>query len=148
MRKKSALFLTILILMMGGVCFSGCDKDDKEDPLGASRPNYNMLSDLSKGVNGLYLTEWEWDNTFGVTMKLSFDRQECTYTYQESAGSTKITAKYTYSFTYPTVVLTPENENESVITGTIVSGRITQADEATFVNAQKETVWKKLTRKK
>lgn len=148
MRKKSAQFLTILILMMGGVCFSGCDKDNEEDPLGASRPNYNMLSDLSKGVNGLYLTEWEWANTFGITMKLSFDRQECTYTYQESASSTKITAKYTYSFTYPTVILTPENAEESVITGTIVSGRITLADEATFVNAQKETVWKKLTRKK
>lgn len=80
MRKKSAQFLTILILMMGGVCFSGCDKEG--------------------------------------------------------------------DITYPTVILTPENAEESVITGTIVSGRITQADEATFVNAQKETVWKKLTRKK
>jgi len=30
MRKKSAQFLTILILMMGGVCFSGCDKDNEE----------------------------------------------------------------------------------------------------------------------
>ena len=148
MRKKSAQFLTMLILVMGGVCFSGCDKDNEEDPLGASRPIYNMLSDLSKGVNGLYLTEWEWANTFGITMKLSFDRQECTYTYQENAASTKITTKYTYSFTYPTVILTPENAEESVITGTIVSGRITLADEATFVNAQKETAWKKLTRKK
>ncbi len=84
MRKKSAQFLTMLILMMGGVCFSGCDKDNEEDPLGASRPNYNMLSDLSKGDIGLYLTEWEWANTFGITMKLSFDRQECTYTYTDT----------------------------------------------------------------
>lgn len=138
----------VLILVMGGVCFGGCDKDNEEDPLGASKPDYNMLSDLSKGKSSLYLTEWEWINTSGVTMKLSFDRQECTYTYQENTAGNKTTIKYTYNFTYPTVVLTPEKEDESVITGTIVSGRIAQADEATFVNAQEKPVWKKLTRKK
>ncbi len=120
----------VLILVTGGVCFSGCDKDNEEDLPGASRPDYNMLSDLSKGESSLYLTEWEW------------------YTYQENTAGNKTTIKYTYNFTYPTVVLTPEKEDESVITGTIVSGRITQADEATFVNAQEKPVWKKLTRKK
>lgn len=58
-----------------------------------------------------------------------------------------ITAKYTYSFTRPTLVLTLGNAEESVITGIIVSGRIVQADEATFVNVQKEVAWKKLARK-
>jgi len=146
--RKEKRFLMVLILVTGGVCFSGCDKDNEEDLPGASRPDYNMLSDLSKGESSLYLTEWEWINTSGVTMKLSFDRQECTYTYQENTAGNKTTIKYTYNFTYPTVVLTPEKEDESVITGTIVSGRITQADEATFVNAQEKPVWKKLTRKK
>lgn len=49
-----------------------------------------------------------------------------------------ITAKYTYSFTRPTLVLTLGNAEESVITGIIASGRIVQADEAIFVSAQKE----------
>ena len=146
--RKEKRFLMVLILVMGAGCLSGCDKDNEEDPPGASSPDYNMLSDLSKGESSLYLTEWEWVNTSGVTMKLSFDRQECTYTYRENTATNKTTAKYTYRFTYPTVVLTPEKKDESVITGTIVSGRIVQADEATFVNAQKEPVWKKLTRKK
>ena len=87
MRKKSAQFLTILILVMGGICFSGCDKDNEEDPLGASRPIYNMLSDLSKGDIGLCPTEWECTNTFSKPKFFLLIRM----TYGEGISLQKVT---------------------------------------------------------
>ncbi len=140
----------VLLLLMGGFSLSGCSKDnvDSEDDeqLGASRPNPNMLSDLSRPGAFINWTLWESHSLFGYTMKIEFDYKECTYTLQKS-GSDNTIAKYTYSFKYTTITLTSINDDKEVITGTIVSYPF-KADDITFKNSKNETVWMQMTRKK
>lgn len=147
MQKKCKLALMILFLVMGGMGFSGCDKNKGEDSLGASRPIPNLLTDLSKGQNGLYTTQWFGDIA-AFTLTINFDRTECTFIFTEAKTGNMTITKYTYQFAYPTVTLTPEKETERVVIGTVVSGRPFVADEITFVDAQKNPVWMKVNRKR
>lgn len=147
MQKKGKLPLMVLFLVMGGMCFSGCDKNKEEDSLGASRPIPNMLTDLSDGISRLYTTEWFGDIA-AFTLMITFDRTECTFIFTETKTGNKTITKYTYQFAYPTVTLTPEKETERVVIGTVVSGRPFAADEITFVDAQKNPVWMKVNRKR
>lgn len=147
MKKKCVWILMVLLLVMGELTLSGCSKDNEEDEqLGASRPNPNMLSDLSKPGAFINWTLWESHSLFGYTMKIEFDYKECTYTFHKS-GSDDITAKYTYNFNYPTITLTSINEDKEVIIGTITSYTF-KADDITFKNSKDETVWMQMTRKK
>ena len=150
MKKRSVWFLMALFLLMGGLTLGGCSKDnvdsEEEDNLGASRPNPNMLTDLSQPGAIISWTLWESHSLFGYTMKIEFDSKECTYTYQKS-GTDSTIAKYTYSFKYPTITLTSINDDNDVITGTIASYPF-KADDITFKNAKNKTVWMQMTRKK
>ncbi|HOI79861.1 MAG TPA: hypothetical protein PLI30_09685 [Petrimonas sp.] len=147
MQKKGKLPLMVLFLVMGGMCFSGCDKNKEEDSLGASRPIPNMLTDLSDGKTGLYTTEWFGDIA-AFTLTITFDRTECTFIFTETKTGNKTITKYTYQFAYPTVTLTPEKETERVIIGTVVSGRQLAADEISFVDEQNISAWMRVYRKK
>ena len=139
-----------LFLLMGGLTLSGCSKDnvdsEEEDNLGASRPNPNMLSDLSQPGTTISWTTWESHSLFGYSMKIEFNNIECTYTFQKS-GTEDTTSKYTYNFNYPTVTFTSKDEDKNVIIGTIASYPF-KADDITFKNAKNETVWMQMTRKK
>ncbi len=150
MKKKCVWLLMVLLLLMGGFSLSGCSKDnvDSEDDeqLGASRPNPNMLSDLSLPGAFISWTLWESHSLFGYTMKIEFNYKECTYTLQKS-GTDNTIAKYTYNFNYPTVTLTSNNEDKEVIIGTITSYNF-KADDITFKNSKNEPVWMQMTRKK
>ena len=150
MKNKCAWNLIVLFLLMGGLSLSGCSKDnvnnEDEDNLGASRPNYNMLSDLSQPGTTISGTLWQSHSLFGYTMKIEFDSKECTYTYQKSETDNTL-AKYTYSFKYPTITLTSTIDDNEVITGTIASYPF-KADDITFKNAKNETVWMQMIRKK
>lgn len=137
----------VLLLVIGGLTMIGCSKDNEaEENLGGSRPIPNMLSDLSQPGASINWTMWESHSLFGYTMKIEFDYKECTYTLQRS-GTVETSAKYTYSFNYPTVTLTSINDDKEVITGTITSYTL-KADEITFKNSKNETVWMQMTRKK
>ena len=140
----------VLFLLMGGLSLSGCSKDnvnnEDEDNLGASRPNYNMLSDLSQPGTTISGTLWQSHSLFGYTMKIEFDSKECTYTYKKS-GTEDTTSKYTYNFNYPTVTFTSKDEDKNVIIGTIASYPF-KADDITFKNSKNETVWMQMIRKK
>ena len=150
MKMKCVWNLMVLFLLMGGFSLNGCSKDnvdnEDDDNLGASRPNYNMLSDLSQPGTTISGTLWESHSLFGYTMKIEFDSKECTYTYQKN-GTDDIISKYSYSFKYPTVTLTSIKDDNEVITGTIASYTI-KADDITFKNSKNETVWMQMTRKK
>ena len=150
MKKRSVWFLMALFLLMGGLTLGGCSKDnvdsEEEDNLGASRPNPNMLTDLSQPGAIINWTLWESTPTLSYTMKIEFTYKECTYTLQRN-GTVEIIAKYSYSFKYPTITLTSTNNDNEVITGTIASYPF-KADDITFKNAKNETVWMRMTRKK
>ena len=140
----------VLFLLMVGLSLNGCSKDnvdnEDDDNLGASRPNYNMLSDLSQPGTTISWTTWESHSLFGYTMKIEFDSKECTYTYKKS-GTEDTTSKYTYNFNYPTVTFTSTDEDKNVIIGTITSYAF-RADDITFKNSKDETVWMEMIRKK
>lgn len=137
----------VLLLVIGGLTFIGCSNDnEEEDNLGASRPNPNMLTDLSQPGAFINWTLWESHSLFGYTMKMEFTSKECTYTLQRN-GTVETSAKYSHSFNYPTVTLTSINEDKEVITGTIASYPF-KADDITFKNSKNETVWMQMTRKK
>ena len=142
--------LMVLFLLMGSLSLNGCSKDnvdnEDDDNLGASRPNYNMLSDLSQPGTTISGTTWESHSLFGYTMKIEFNSKECTYTYKKS-GTEGTTSKYTYNFNYPTVTFTSKDENKNVIIGTITSYAF-KADDITFKNSKDETVWMQMVRKK
>lgn len=147
MKNQYSWFFMVLLLVAGGLTLTGCSQDNEEEEnLEASRPNPNMLSDLSRPGAFISWTLWESHSSFGYTMKIEFDHKECTYTLQKS-GSDDTIAKYTYNFNYPTVTLTSNNEDKEVITGTIASYYF-KADDITFKNSKNETVWMQMTRKK
>src|SRR5690554_3564688 len=150
MKNKCAWNLIVLFLLMGGLSLSGCSKDnvnnEDEDNLGASRPNYNMLSDLSQPGTTISGTLWQSHSLFGYTMKIDFNNTECTYTYKKSETE-DTTSKYTYNFNYPTVTFTSKDEDKNVIIGTITSYPF-KADDITFKNAKNEPVWMQMVRKK
>lgn len=147
MKNKCPWILLVLLFVIGGLTFIGCSKNNEEDEnLGASRPNPNMLSDLSRPGTFISWTMWESHSSFGYTMKIEFDHKECTYTLR-SSGPDDTVAKYTYNFNYPTVTLTSNNEDKEKIIGTITSYHF-RADDITFKNAENGTVWMQMTRKK
>src|SRR5690554_2850380 len=150
MKKRGVWFLMALFLLIGGLTLGGCSKDnvdsEEEDNLGASRPNPNMLSDLSQPGTTISWTTWESHSLFGYTMKIDFNNTECTYTYKKS-GTEDTTSKYTYNFNYPTVTFTSTDEDKNVIIGTITSYPF-KADDITFKNAKNEPVWMQMVRKK
>src|SRR5690554_4855318 len=150
MKNKCAWNLMVLFLLMGSLSLNGCSKDnvdnEDDDNLGASRPNYNMLSDLSQPGTTISGTLWQSHSLFGYSLKIEFDNTECTYTYQKSETDNTL-AKYTYSFKYPTITLTSTIDDNEVITGTIASYPF-KADDITFKNAKNETVWMQMIRKK
>ena len=150
MKKKCAWNLMILFLLMGSLSLNGCSKDnvdnEDDDNLGASRPNYNMLSDLSQPGTTISGTLWQSHSLFGYSMKIDFNNTECTYTYKKS-GAEDTTAKYSYDFKYPTVTLTSKDENKNVIIGIITSYAF-KADDITFKNSKDEIVWMQMIRKK
>ena len=150
MKKKCAWNLMVLFLLMGSLSLNGCSKDnvdnEDDDNLGASRPNYNMLSDLSQPGTTISGTGWQSHSLLSYSMKIEFDNTECTYTYKKS-GAEDTTAKYSYDFKYPTVTFTSKGEEKEVIIGTITSYKF-KADDITFKNSKDETVWMQMTRKK
>ena len=138
-----------LFLLIGGFTLGGCSKDsvdNEDDNLGASRPNPNMLSDLSQPGTTISWTTWESHSLLSYSMKIEFNNTECTYTYKKS-GTEDTAAKYSYNFKYPTVTLTSKDEDKNVIIGTITSYAF-RADDITFKNSKDETVWMEMIRKK
>jgi len=86
--KNEKWFWLILLLLTGGVLMSGCaevDEGEEEELLGASGPIYNMMTDLSDGKSGLYLTKWESPSNYGPFLVIAFEREECTFTFRESS---------------------------------------------------------------
>ena len=149
--KNEKWFWLILLLLTGGVLMSGCaevDEGEEEELLGASGPIYNMMTDLSDGESGLYLTKWESPSNYGPFLVIAFEREECTFTFRESSSADPKTTTYSYEFAYPIVTLTPAKENEGVVIGTMISGRILKADEMSFKNLQENPVWIEVIRTK
>ena len=149
--KNEKWFWLILLLLTGGVLMSGCaevDEGEEEELLGASGPIYNMMTDLSDGKSGLYLTKWESPSNYGPFLVIAFEREECTFTFRESSSADPTTTTYSYEFAYPSVTLTPAKENEGVVIGTMISGRILKADEMSFKNLQENPVWIEVIRTK
>lgn len=149
--KNEKWFWLILLLLTGGVLMSGCaevDESEEEELLGASGPIYNMMTDLSDGKSGLYLTKWESPSNYGPFLVIAFEREECTFTFRESSSADPKTTTYSYEFAYPIVTLTPAKENEGVVIGTMISGRILKADEMSFKNLQENPVWIEVIRTK
>lgn len=145
MRKKSILNWVILILVTGSIFFVGCNKNNEEEGLGASRPIPNMLFPISE--LGLYTTEWYGTNS-NDTLVINFDRTDCTFTVKEHKTGKKTMTKYNYTYNHPVVTLTPENENEGVLKGKTLNGRSFDADEMTFVDAKDNPVWMRVLRRK
>ena len=149
--KNEKWFWLILLLLTGGVLMSGCaevDEGEEEELLGASGPIYNMMTDLSDGKSGLYLTKWESPSNYGPFLVIAFEREECTFTFKESSSADPTTTTYGYEFAYPPVTMTPAKENESVVIGTMISGRILKADEMSFKDLQENPVWIEVIRTK
>ncbi|HOO95961.1 MAG TPA: hypothetical protein PLH60_08160 [Proteiniphilum sp.] len=149
--KNEKWFWLILLLLTGGLLMSGCaevDEGEEEELLGASGPIYNMMTDLSDGKSGLYLTKWESPSNYGPFLVIAFEREECTFTFRESSSADPKTTTYSYEFAYPIVTLTPAKENEGVVIGTMISGRILKADEMSFKNLQENPVWIEVIRTK
>lgn len=149
--KNEKWFWLMLLLLTGGLLMSGCaevDEGEEEELLGASGPIYNMMTDLSDGKSGLYLTKWESPSNYGPFLVIAFEREECTFTFRESSSADPKTTTYSYEFAYPIVTLTPAKENEGVVIGTMISGRILKADEMSFKNLQENPVWIEVIRTK
>lgn len=149
--KNEKWFWLMLLLLTGGLLMSGCaevDEGEEEELLGASRPIYNMMTDLSDGKSGLYLTKWESPSNYGSFLVIAFEREECTFTFRESSSADPKTTTYSYEFAYPIVTLTPAKESEGVVIGTMISGRILKADEMSFKNLQENPVWIEVIRTK
>ena len=149
--KNEKWFWLILLLLTGGVLMSGCaevDEGEEEELLGASGPIYNMMTDLSDGKSGLYLTKWESPSNYGPFLVIAFEREECTFTFRESSSADPTTTTYSYEFAYPSVTLTPAKENEGVVIGTMISGRVLKADEMSFKDLQENPVWIEVIRTK
>ena len=149
--KNEKWFWLILLLLTGGVLMSGCaevDEGEEEELLGASGPIYNMMTDLSDGKSGLYLTKWESPGNYGPSLVIAFEREKCTFTCRESSSADPKKTTYSYEFAYPTVTMTPAKENESVVIGTMISGRILKADEMSFKDLQENPVWIEVIRTK
>lgn len=149
MKKISAWFLMVLILSIGVITLGGCSKDsvdsEDEDNLGASRPNPSMLPDLSLPGARINWTFWQGDS-FTYSMTLEFNYDVCTYTHKRD-GLEDVVIKYSHNFKYPTITLTPHDEDKEVIIGTVISYRF-KVEDITFKNTKNETVWMKMTRKK
>lgn len=137
--------LMVLLLVMGAIFTAGCDKNDEEEPLGGSRPIPNMLFPIAD--LGLYNTEWHGTNG-GSNLVINFDREDCTFSVTVPATGKTTTTIYVYEYNHPVVSLTPENENESTVSGTTISGRPLDADEMSFVDANDTPVWMRVIRKK
>lgn len=143
-KKRYESILPLIFVAMCAICLIGCSREKEEEGLGGSRPNYNMLSDLSQPDAMLYTTEWQWPYPNSEVYTLIFDRTECTFTDRNSGTN----ATYSYSFNFPAIILTPVSEGGEVITGTITGGTATRADKVNFKNAKGEQVWKEMTRRK
>jgi len=148
--KSEKWFWLMLILVTGGLLMNGCiDLDEGEEELpGSSGPIYNMMTDLSDGKSGLYLTQWESPGNYGPSLVIIFDREVCTFTSKDSGTADPKTTTYSYEFAYPNVTLEPTGDDENVVIGTMISGRVLKADEMSFKDAQNNTVWIEVIRTK
>ena len=151
--KNENWFWLMLLLLTGGLLMSGCEDvddetGDEEELLDASRPIYNMMTDLSDGKSGLYLTQWKSPSNYGPFLVIAFEREECTFTFKESSSADPTTTTYSYEFAYPSVTLTPAKENEGVVIGTMISGRVLKADEMSFKDLHGNQVWIEVVRTK
>lgn len=145
MINRGYLLRMILILTMGGILLIGCDKNDDEELLDASRPIFNMLFPISE--YGLNSTEWYGRNGSG-NLVITFDRTTCTFTVTDFVSDKKTTTAYAYKYNHPVVTLTPVNENESIVVGKTISGRELADDEMSFVDEKDAPVWMRVFRKK
>lgn len=140
-KRFVAIFLCLII---GTTFLSGCNKEEEEDSLGASRPIYNPMFDIS--IRGLDTTEWSGDMA-GKTIVLNFNQSHCTVGLTDNKTGEKTTMQYAYTYEHPTVTLKPEGEGEVEVKGTTKSSSLV-ADCMTFVDAHGSPVWTKVIRKK
>ena len=133
--KKKVSFLTALILVTGSIFISSCtwDMDPEEDNLGASRPIIGMPSDVFK--YGLNETKWRWNDSTALVY-ITFTAIGCSFDYIYFNPSYKqSTTNYKYSFKYPIATLTPENEKEHALIGTVASTGAVEDNLIKLVNA-------------
>lgn len=145
--KKNEFVLAVLILVIGSIFFNSCSRgdDSDDDLLGASKPNYNMLSDIT--VVGLYTTQWVGKND-SISLIIDFDRVDCNFNYTVSSSGKRTVSKYKYTYKHPTVTLTPEDDNDGALIGTTKLGGIKASDKMSFVDADGSNVLFTVIRKK
>ena len=133
--KKNVSFLIALILVTGGIFLSSCtwDMDPDEDQLGASRPIIGMPSDIYR--YGLNETKWRWNDSTAF-VSISFTATDCRFDYIYFKPSYKqATTNYKYSFKFPIATLTPVNEKERALIGTVASTGAVEDNLIKLINA-------------
>lgn len=132
--KKNVSFLIALILATGSIFISSCtwDMDPEEDNLGASRPIIGLPSDIFK--YGLNETKWRWNDSTALVY-ITFTATGCSFDYIYFNPYKKTTTNYNYSFKYPIAILTPENEKEHALIGTIASTGAVEDNLIKMINA-------------
>ena len=132
--KTNVFILMVLILVSGSTLFSSCTWDVKpdEDQLGASRPNTGIHGDVF--LHGLNGTKWRWHDS-NINVYVTFTATDCSFDYSYLNSTNKTTTKYKYSLRYPIVTLTPENNNDRALIGTVKPEGFKEDHLITFVYA-------------
>lgn len=114
--KSAKVIFTILLLIMGGIFYSSCEKNsNEEDPLGASRP---VPLDDYVYVHGLKNTEWREVNS-SFNLYIDFYADSCTFKKTPQFTSQVTTTKFNYTFKYPNLSLTLKGEDEVTLKGVV-----------------------------
>ncbi len=144
-KRLVALKIAALVVTVVSVC--GCSKieEDGEGLLGASRPNYNTLFDIS--ANGLYTTEWKGNNGSNALI-VKFQRHYCDFILTEVLTGKVSSERYSYTYAHPIATFTPYDVGKKIIKGTTKSGNILASDEMTFTDEQNSPVLLKVLRYK
>ncbi len=145
--KNEKWFWLMLLLLMGGLLMSGCDKvddetGDEEELLGASRPNYTGDgSDELPQTNNLSGSIWQGVSD-EYTLRIDFNKSDCLFTGYDYVAKKDTTAQYSYNFSWPTLTLTPEGEKGGVLTGKATKALTKYT--MTFADSTDAAVWMKV----
>jgi len=142
--KNEKWFWLMLLLLTGGLLMSGCEDvddetGDEEELLDASRPNYTGDgSDELPQTNNLSGSVWQGVSD-EYTLRIDFNKSDCLFTGYDYVAKKDTTAQYGYSFSWPTLTLTPEGGKGGVVTGTATSGLSKYT--MTFADSTDAAVW-------